>query len=541
MNRSKLSIALLAAAIAALGFWLWSSRGGEHAEPAAPAPVANAAESRAEVEPVLAAKGVEEPRQAALEAASARPAPDKPSSASRDFTVRGHVYVQGTRVPIAGADIATCEAGDASISESVGEPFARTTSDEQGAFELPLPGGAPQQFALLATHADFAPTWHGALTSDIKYGELDIELAPHFFIGVDVWAPGGRSTVFGADVRLSATNPAFSEGWLQDVTDERGHCEFEVSGLPRTGLELLVGAEGCASWVMRDLALEPGVQRRNVICNLAEPRRIRGRVVDGVNHQPIEGAELAIVGQREDFESGGGEALSDAHGEFELEFGLCPIEFASLYARAKGYRAARLDQLANPGELLVVLTAPAKLRGTVRVSDGQPLDGATIEVSASGLWTDASEVVALGSDGAFELPLEQVPYGAARLTCTAEGCVTKSFGIIAADTTATAAGFEITLERAMWLHGRVVRASDAAPVPDVRVRLLSASGASSITFANGGGQYTFYAAQRDVAGGRLMVELGGRRLAVSELPAASNPLELEHDIAVKIVAPSKGR
>jgi hypothetical protein len=541
MNRSKLSLALLAAAIAALGLWLWSLRGDGRAEFAAPAPprISNAAESRVELEPVLATKGVDEPRQAARASESAPQAIAKSGSASHDFTVRGHVFVRGTRVPIAGADVALCEPLSASIADSEGEPFARATSDEQGAYEIALPGGAPREFALLATHDDFAPTWQDKLPSDAGDLEIDVELDTHFFVGVDVWAPGGRAPVFAADVRLSTATPAFSEAWLQDITDERGHCEFEVTGLPRTDLELIVAADGCAPCMMRNLRLEPGVKRINLTCNLEPPRRVRGRVIDALRKQPIADAELEIVGRREDFDAGGGEARSDANGEFELELESCPLEFASVYARAKGYRAARFDQLEHNVELVIELGAPAKLRGTLRVGDGLPLDGATIEIAPSGLSVDASDVVALGTDGAFELQLDEVPYGLARLTCEAEGCVTKAFDIIAADTGAGA--LDITLERALHLHGRVLRAGDSRPVPDVRVRLLGANGASAITFSNAAGRYEFYVAPKDVVGARLTVELGGQRLAVSELQPVKNPLELEHDITLALVAPSKPR
>jgi hypothetical protein len=539
MNRAKWVLAVAVVAIALLGVWSWNLRGDDRSEFAAPAPVSRAAESRVEAEPKLATKGVEEPRQAARASESTRETTAKSSSASHDFIVRGHVFVRGTRVPIAGADVALCEPGADSIVDSEDEPFARAISDEQGAYEIPLPGGAPREFALLATHDDFAPTWQDQLPGDAGDLEFDVELDTHFFVGVDVWAPGGRAPVFAADVRLSTATPAFSEAWLQDITDERGHCEFEVTGLPRKDLELIVAADGCAPWMVRNLRLEPGVKRINLTCNLEPPRRVRGRVIDALRKQPIADAELEIVGRRDDFDSGGGEARSDANGEFELELKGCPVEFASVYARAKGYRAARFDQLEHNVELVIELGAPAKLRGTLRVSDGQPLDGATIEIAPSGLWVDASDVVALGTDGAFELQLDEVPYGLARLTCEAQGCVTKALDIIATDTGAGA--LDITLERALHLHGRVLRASDSRPVSDVRVRLLGANGASAITFSNAAGQYDFYAAPKDVVGARLMVELGGERLAVSQLPVVKDPLELVHDITVALVAPSKPR
>jgi hypothetical protein len=543
MNRSKLSIALLAAAIAALGFWLWSSRGTDRSDPAAPRPVSKAADPRAEVEPLAAAKGVEEPRQAAQEAASAGQAPAKASAASRDFTVRGHVYVQGTRAPIAGADIAACDAGATSIAENDGEPFARTASDEHGAFELFVAGGAPNLFALLATHDGFAPTRLDTVPGDIHDVDLDIEMGPHFFIGVDVWSPGGRSKVFGADLRLSNAQPAFSENWMQNISDERGHCEFEVTELPRKGLELIVAADGCAPWVMRNLTLEPGVQRRDVICNLQEPRRMRGRVVDAVRRLPIAGAELEIVGRRDDFDTGGGEARSDSNGDFEIDLENCPVEFASVYARAEGYRAARFDGLehvipTNREQLVIEMSPPAHMRGKLRTGDGQPLRENSITVAPEGLWVDVHDFGTAEPDGTFDFLLAEVPTGGANVTFEADGYVTKSIVVNALQ---DVDGLNITLEPAVHLHGRVLNANDSRPLPNLRVRLLSTNGASWVAFADPGGRYSFYAAAKDVAGARLMVEFGGRRLAVSELPAAPNQLDLEHDIAVAIVAPSKGR
>jgi len=151
---------------------------------------------------------------------------------------------------------------------------------------------------------------------------------------------------------------------------------------------------------------------------------------------------------------------------------------------------------------------------------------------------DAVDSADAGANGAFELLLEQVPYGLARVTCQAEGCVSTTLDIIATEGTNA---LDITLDRALYLHGRVTSAGESRPVPNVRVRLLGANGSNWITSSNGGGWYEFYVAPRDAVSAHLTVELGGRRLATSELPPVRDPLELEHDIEVALVAPSKAR
>lgn len=524
MNRSKLALALVIVAAIGVAVWLWGF--GHDVQPAvSPTTAAIVDEAHVAPETMRGEARVEASPAATREAAGATSTAASELRPTHDLTVRGHVYVQGSKIAIDGADVTACEVN--------GIEFASATSDEHGAYEIALPGGAPNPFALRTTHAEFATAWIDTIPSDVGDIEVDIELDRPFVIAVDVWTPQGKPCV-GAELELWSPKGAFHDESLDGLSDSAGHFEFEASALPRTGLELSVRADGCATWLMTDLALEPGVRRRNIVCHLEQPLVLRGRVVDAAKRQPIAGAEIEILPNPMLFQVGGDEARTDALGFFEVGLGGCPIEAARLYARAEGFRAGRLDLLSRSAPLEIELPLPATLRGRLQSRSGQPLTGASVELAASQLRLDSFDEGIVRADGSFEIALAHVPYGGAWLLCEAREHVSKSIGIIAADCRGDECVI-VTLDPVVRLHGRVRRANDSHPMPGITVRLLSKA-RSVFTSTDTRGDYEFELAAADMREARLAVELSGQRLAVVELEAPKDSADLERDIEVELKA-----
>lgn len=328
------------------------------------------------------------------------------------------------------------------VAERQGEapPHARTTSDAQGRFSLEgLEAG---------TYALWADGSFGTvLRRNVPAGseELVLRVGPGMLLSGRVRDEDGHPVARALVTALLVEPSRF----FDTLTDAEGH--WRLGPLPEEGYNLVVSQPGFVTEHLRMSRM-----RTSSSLTLYRPVRLSGRVVR--ESRPVAGAHVhAAGGLRER------DASTDAEGRFTLE-GLRAgtYEVSATHAGLDALRSIELEPGMDTEGVLLELGTHARVTGTVRDPDGQPIAGASVWVRSQG----SSETTRTASDGTYTLG--PIPPGAQELLATAPRYQTSSSTVNV--TVAPPATQDLTLAPVPVLQGRVVSAT-GQPLAGVRLEL----------------------------------------------------------------------
>ncbi|MCK6448690.1 MAG: carboxypeptidase regulatory-like domain-containing protein [Planctomycetes bacterium] len=535
MNARRLVLGAVAVALIALGVWFAATRSGESID------VATAdRDARMAPTPTAPAVPLETPDAAAGDAGITREerrVDETPSAGDeRHFVVRGKVFDAASGEPWFGATIEARYAG--------GDTLLDTESDEDGRYELVLEGGVPARLDFVAFVEERAALMHAGLATAGKH-ELTVDFAVPgaFVVAGRVLDAKTSAPIPGAEIRVFADGAAFAEGWNDGFSDKEGRFTIdELSELPRTGLHVVALAEERQPLHLVGLEVPANSDTLRVELALEPLRVLRGRVVDATNGAPIADARVETSATSDAFAEGGSESRSDANGDFEVELGELPATDALLYVQAKGYATVARDVSSwNDGDE-IRLGAPTKLAGRVLdAATKTPLADVELALEPFGLpesvAVEYQDNATTDADGRFELTLEAVPLGHARLVAASTGFAPTRLEVA----TPTNSTVTVELERAIHVRGIVRRAGDGAPVDGARVRALFGDDRGSVhevAETEKDGEYELELPVSTARAARWVVEYRGRRRGFGALEFAQvPPAEVVRDFEVDLPLP----
>lgn len=274
----------------------------------------------------------------------------------------------------------------------------------------------------------------------------------------------GGGVVPGAGVRAKAMDPAAAaapgsvvfeaktdQGGVYRLTLARGYYLLSARA---DGYAAASDAIGLVADATRDLRVSPAA-------------RIRGRVLERKNRQPVAEAAVSAIRDRLDPGSLTPSVRSDAQGAFEFD----PLE-PGVY-RIKAHRGRLLGlstavsvaatEIADGIEVLV--DAQMVLAGQVVDGEGKAVAAAEVQLDNSTPPRDRPWVIAVGEDGRFRF--EGVWPGSYRLAARAEGRVPAHQEL---EVTRDAQDLRLVLQAGAVLSGKV-EAGDGAPASGAEVKL----------------------------------------------------------------------
>lgn len=526
------------ALLGAAAWWAWS--------PAARAPQPAFAERddgrvRREragaIAPETASEALRPPVAAGADAPDERRAAAMGPDLGEDrLVVRGKVYDAASGEPWFGATIEARYPG--------GEPFLETSSDEQGLYRIEIDGGVPARLDLRASVEQRAAVLRQDLATRGVRGELvvDFALPGAFAVAGRVIDARTREPIPGAEIKVFSRAGAFAEDWVDGFSDAEGEFHLdELAGLPRHPLELVVRAEGYQPAHLAGLAVGNGADKLVVEVRLGPPLTLRGRVGELGTRRPIASARVESSARIDEFAEAGEETRTDGEGTFELPLGELPLEDALLYVQAQGFASARVDR--PLGEKLEILLAPAlTLRGrVVDAATGTPLGAADLLLEPGAMpdsvAVEYADVTVTTADGGFELSIENVPTGPARLRAIAPGFAARTLEVTLPGDAERGGGLVLELERSIVVRGVVSRRPEGTPVAGARVRALlgpdQALPGPSATTA-GDGTYALELALSAAREARWLVEHRGRHHWIGPLELGdAPPAEVVRDLALE--------
>lgn len=395
----------------------------------------------------------------------ARRAAGTPRAAlSRPEPARGRVVEARTGLGVAGAEVTWRE----------GERTTGTTSDADGRFELELAPG--ERASLAVRHTRFVDAVRPLTEAPddelvlplVRSATLEVRVDGAWDPATPPWVRVGRPGGPEEEIAVVAVRGRLAV--LADLAPGDVHVGVVAAQgavARREYVPLESGEETRIS-----VALEPGTTLEGTVLLQGS---LAG-VVDAVVRLSSE--ELDPLGEGGSF----AETWTGVGGEFRLE--ALPAVFTGTLTVEAPW-GARLERAVAAGErpVRVRFPAPARLSGTV-------VDAAGAPVSASvALWRGGREEVVrrAASDAAGRFDLAEIP-GGEKLELTASLEDAWGRAVVRVPHGGLRSDVELVLARDVEFVGRVLRASDDAPVAGATVRAASGprAGAEATTAADGG-------------------------------------------------------
>lgn len=402
-----------------------------------PAPFDGAAWLRAQVE----LEGYEAiPIADLLVEAASRPDP------LRLFLQKDGLRIEGTVVSATGDPVpgTTVRFGD-----------QRTTTDDQGRYAGSIGRAIPHRVsAIVKGHGMGTALVEGARNGDTF--RVDLRLPAEVVISGTVRDEAGRG-VEGAHV----TTFYYSD--LAVRTDAEGR--FTMRHVPRDlrdSVSVFARAEGfCEASADATIPLVQNIQVDLVLRRGAE---VRGHVVD---ESGAHAAGLDVFIGFSQFAFNRLDATTATDGSFV--FPVVPAGAQTLWILEDDHAPVRHDFVVEEGasnveDIELVLTRGRTISGTVRDVDGSPLGG--IYVIGARDHETFGKHVETGEDGRFEI--SGVPAGSFDLEVMARGWVDRTVSFEADDQWP----FDVEIEPAGCVRGRVVDAATGAPIETFKVRFV---------------------------------------------------------------------
>lgn len=417
---------------------------------------------------LLAATG----EQAEVDLPSASPKPQPLNLRAPDL-LSGRVLSIPARAPVPGALVWQ------------GRSFSSfVRADRAGAYALRLGSNGPIRAAATGYFED-------SFQGPLGVPGPSFALRPKSFLSGLVADERGRPI---AGVEIRARYEAVPLRWANTtVRQSGGLCQSRETGLfrvshlvPGAAYSLRVAKEGFAPKVLRVQAPDPGERTEPLRIVLSPGLKAGGFVRDResgsipnatVELQPsVPSDALARLQALRDLDPAlSRKAATDGNGRFDL-LNVAPGKF-DLLVRAAGFAEARvpgieIPESRSPVDLgTVVLEGEAVVRGLVRTSGGQPLEGVDVRVTTAeplpGAAQKAPDAVS-DAAGGFEIR-GQRPGSRLKLTAERPGYAPAQVSGVAAPTEEPVV---IVLSPRGRISGRVLD-SDSRPIPRARVQALS--------------------------------------------------------------------
>jgi protocatechuate 3,4-dioxygenase beta subunit len=297
---------------------------------------------------------------------------------------------------------------------------------------------------------------------------------------------GDDAPVPGASVTAAGFSPGQQVVVSRATSDADGRFELPVP--PGRAASLYAYATGFAPISVPSPSAAP---TEPLVIRMSRGATVSGRVTRDSDGAPVPGMTVSasFIGPR-NVSSTPDPATTDADGRYTLT-GVLPGE-AMVVASGEGYVTKGLDQVSREGynplvvtlvdaettAVDVVVTAGARIDGTVLDADGAPVRGAVVQVRASipeGAASGRPLPVASGADGRFTLE-GALPGRACTLEAEAPGFVTARAGPFTplAGTTTTV---EVRFDATRFIDVTVL--DDAAGTPVAGARITPTQGGGS--------------------------------------------------------------
>ncbi|HYO12902.1 MAG TPA: carboxypeptidase regulatory-like domain-containing protein [Thermoanaerobaculia bacterium] len=372
--------------------------------------------------------------------------------------------VEGARVVVASSE--RLRNPSRAFTAETWEPLLWTAvTGANGKAVPPLAEGERWLMAVLAAGSPPARAEGAGRQSNLR---LDLERGCERIIEV---TDGQRRPVPGAVARIG------SQAWL--VSDAAGRIVVPARCKDTTTLNIETSE-------VRDLVtvyltpLPPGKAPEDVPVRVALPAPfplLTGRVVDAVSREPVAGAFVWTAGEPADF------ARTDARGSYAVPLSdpssRTLVQAVSL-EHMPAFETVQATTGGQPAGPAFALIPVARVEGIVVDAEGQPVDGAQLQVLPSPvgrqtmMLTDSSQVALSDSRGLFRLRLaSRVPY---EITAVHEGYAPVSIKVPSLEPRSARKDLRIVLERGRTAFGRVVDTREQ-PVAGARVSLRRAAGA----------------------------------------------------------------
>lgn len=420
-------------------------------------------------------------------------------SARLDFTIRsettqggviqGRVLQRGTSTPVAGARV--------DLTGGAGQVSQTAVTDENGAYQFSnLNTGRVRLVVTRAGYFDasrqITVTQGRTVTADFQLRLRASQLASLSGTVTDT----NGTAIRGAVVTLSGGT---STG-MSDTTDSRGR--YSITRIIPDTYTVTVSASGFNS-TTGTAALDQGgasVLNFSLTAIGASTAGITGLVVDG-NGQPIIGARVTITGGPVT----GRTSTTDGNGQYQLLN--LPAGTYTLRVNATGFQSQTqtvFTQVNTTSQLDFTLTEQVNqlfgsIAGKVTRSDGTPLPGVTVRVTAG---PSTGQVITTDDQGNFSIL--ELPVGTYALTFSRSGFSTRTitnievFGntVTSIDDVALAASSTGSV-----LSGTVTD-TNGNPISSVLVRVLQNNTVVASTTTGTQGTYSF----NNLAAGTYVVQ-----------------------------------
>lgn len=462
-------------------------------------------------------------------------------SAEGKLRVTGRVIDADTDKPVPDAEV--------EMLYPDGTPIESAFTVEDGTYEIEIHEGIPPTVDFRAKAEGFSACVRPEVrvTKSVRDLSVDFAMRPGFRIEGRVTSVTG-GPVADAQVHVRSLAPMFEDEWETVDTDQNGYYSFEpIESFSPDSFDVYVESIDHVPALKTGLSVAAGQLTLRVDFRLVESLKMRGKIVDGQG-QPIDGATITVASPDPEYADDAEDVSSNEDGSFEYEGNVVPLESLFLLITCPDYAALRVESLPQPGadgfcDLGTLrLGAPVRVTGfVVTQGTGGVVGGGDITFcavgspdGAEGEYTDSTQI---GSNGHFELDLENTPPGKVLVTIEAKDSL-ESAQIVEVPSQPTVS-LQLSVEPVIVVSGSVTRKEDGSPIPGARVRIVGPrievdeSELSSRTRPDGTYRIEL---PSTVNTGQLaaVVEYAGKRHTFGSLPAPNAAYQVGKDFTLDV-------
>ncbi|MBK6940588.1 MAG: carboxypeptidase regulatory-like domain-containing protein [Planctomycetes bacterium] len=462
-------------------------------------------------------------------------------SAEGKLRVTGRVIDADTNKPVPDAEV--------EMLYPDGTPIESAFSVEDGTYEIEINEGIPPTVDFRAKAEGFSACvkTEVRVTKSVRDLSLDFALRPGFRIEGRVTSVAG-GPVADAQVHVRSLAPMFEDDWETVDTDQNGYYSFEpIETFSPESFDVYVESIDHVPALKTGLSVASGQLTLRVDFRLVDSLKLRGRIVDS-RGQPVEGATITIASPDPEYTDDAEDETSGEDGAFEYEGNVVPLESMFLLVTCPDYAPLRVESLPAAGADGVSdlgtlrLGAPVHVTGfVVMQGTGGVVGGGDITFcavgapdGAEGEYTDSTQI---GSNGHFELDLENTPPGKVLVTIEAKDSL-ESAQIVDIANQPTVS-LQLAVEPVIVISGSVTREADRSPIPSARVRIVGPrievdeSELSARTRPDGSYRIELPSTV-NVGQLAIVVEYAGKRHTFGGLPAPNAAYQIAKDFALDV-------
>lgn len=308
-----------------------------------------------------------------------------------EFTIEGRVTNSLNGQPVEEASVEVrCLKG------AFGDAFESEDTDQNGYYRIGPVTSLPREGidVFVDPDGDFAPMLKTGLTIEPGQSKLvvDFVLYPNLKLRGRIASERDGRPIAEAMISALSVDPEYSDLGEDELTEEDGTFEFELSATPYEGLYALFTADGHGARVMKDFpqpANDGSIDLGTIL--LPQPITVNGVVVEKRTGLPVKGGDVAIYAASapggSEFDYTDNEIIDPQTGRFSITLQNTPFDDAEIEIDAVGCvrRKQPLLLQANVAEQEIRVEVEPNYVLTGRVTrqvDGSPVLGAIVRVYA---------------------------------------------------------------------------------------------------------------------------------------------------------------